>query len=81
MFIECETNNEIVTLTNSIHQYEDSSNTDLPSGKSCLLAKTSIMASFISLSSIILLSSLLASSILSLSAQSTTKIRPCVPAK
>ena len=51
----------------------------LPSGRSCLLANIRMMASFISLSLIIRWSSCLASSILSLSAQSTTNIRPCVP--
>ena len=53
--------------------------TPLPSGKSCLLAKIRMMASLISLSLMILWSSCLASSILSLSAQSTTKMSPWVP--
>ena len=51
----------------------------LPPGKSCLLAKMRIIASRISLSLIILCSSWRASSMRSRSAQSTTKIRPCVP--
>lgn len=51
----------------------------LPSGRSCLFAKIKIIASRISLSLIILCNSCLASSIRSLSAQSTTKIKPCVP--
>lgn len=50
-----------------------------PSGRSCLFAKIRIMASLISLSFMILLSSCLASSIRSRSAQSTTKMSPCVP--
>lgn len=52
----------------------------IPSGKSCLFANINIIASRISLSFIILCNSCLASSIRSLSAQSTTNIRPCVPA-
>lgn len=51
----------------------------LPSDISCLLAKMSIMASFISLSLIIRWSSCRASSSRSLSAQSTTNIKPWVP--
>lgn len=50
-----------------------------PSGRSCLFAKINIIASRISLSLIILCSSVRASSIRSLSAQSTTNIKPCVP--
>lgn len=50
-------------------------------GMSCLLAKTSRSASFISRSSMILCSSCLASSIRARSFESTTKIRPCVPEK
>lgn len=55
------------------------SNSNVPPLKSCLFAKIRIMASFISRSPIILCNSRRASSIRSLSAQSTTKIRPCVP--
>lgn len=50
-----------------------------PSGKSCLFANIKMIASFISLSLMMRWSSCLASSILSLSAQSTTNISPCVP--
>jgi hypothetical protein len=53
--------------------------TNSPSGKSCLLANIKIIASRISLSLMIRWSSCRASSIRSLSAQSTTKMRPCVP--
>lgn len=51
----------------------------LPPGISCLLAKTSSRASFISRSRMILWSSCLASSIRARSLESMTKIRPCVP--
>lgn len=54
---------------------------NLPSGRSCLFANINIIASLISLSFIILCNSVRASSILSRSAQSTTNIKPCVPAK
>jgi hypothetical protein len=50
-----------------------------PPGKSCLFANTRSRQSFISLSFKILWSSCLASSILSLSCESTTKTRACVP--
>lgn len=50
-----------------------------PLVKSCLLAKINIIASLISRSLIIRCNSCLASSIRSRSAQSTTKIKPCVP--
>lgn len=61
-------------------ELKNSKNSDhIPSGKSCLLAKINIIASRISLSLIIRCSSWRASSILSLSAQSTTKISPWVP--
>lgn len=56
------------------------SNHPLPPGISCLLAKTSSNASFISRSSMIRCSSCLASSIRARSFESMTKMRPWVPA-
>lgn len=52
---------------------------DLPSLTSCLFAKTSSRLSFISRSLMMRCNSCLASSIRARSAESITKIRPCVP--
>lgn len=60
-------------------EHQERKKWDPPPGKSCLFANTINKHSFISLSAKIRSSSSRASSILSLSPESITKMRPCVP--